>query len=40
MDDKGAESRGGRMDPVVLTIFVIAILMVAAIATGVVRKRR
>ena len=28
------------MDPAVLTIFVIAILIVAAIATGAVRKRR
>ena len=32
--------QGGQMDPAVLTIFVIAILIVAAIATGMVRRRR
>jgi hypothetical protein len=31
--------QGGHMDPAVLTIFVIAILIVAAIATGMVRRR-
>jgi hypothetical protein len=37
--DRGAKGKqGGRMDPAMLTIFIIAILIVVAIAAGAFRK--